>query len=69
VIRAVVGEVAEQLGNTPAVARSAYIDPRVLDGFLGGVTIEQTLERPMPLAELGERRRRRIELALLRLLD
>jgi DNA topoisomerase I len=68
VIRAVVGEVAEQLGNTPAVARSAYIDPRVIDSFLAGATIETTLERPQLLAELGERRRRRIELALLRLL-
>jgi len=69
VIRAVVGEVAELLGNTPTVARSAYIDPRVLDQFLSGTTIEATMQRSQPLAELGERRRRRIELALLRLLD
>jgi DNA topoisomerase-1 len=30
----VVREVAEHMGNTPAVCRSAYIDPRVLDRFL-----------------------------------
>jgi DNA topoisomerase I len=30
----VVREVAEHMGNTPAVCRSAYIDPRVLDRYL-----------------------------------
>jgi DNA topoisomerase I len=30
----VVKQVAEQLGNTPAVARKSYIDPQVIDGFL-----------------------------------
>jgi DNA topoisomerase-1 len=30
----VVKQVAEQLGNTPAVARKSYIDPDVIDGFL-----------------------------------
>jgi DNA topoisomerase IB len=32
-------EVAYYLGNTPAVARSAYIDPRVFDRFDSGWTI------------------------------
>lgn len=27
-------KVARQLGNTPAVARSAYIDPRIIDSYL-----------------------------------
>jgi DNA topoisomerase I len=35
----VVKEVAHHLGNTPAVARSSYIDPRVFDRFDGGLTI------------------------------
>jgi DNA topoisomerase I len=35
----VVTEVAHHLGNTPAVARSSYIDPRVFDRFDGGLTI------------------------------
>jgi DNA topoisomerase IB len=40
VVRAAVDEVAEYLGNTPAVARRAYIDPRVADRFHAGVTID-----------------------------
>ena len=41
-------EVAHYLGNTPAVARSSYIDPRVFDRFDGGLTIAGALP------ELGE---------------
>jgi DNA topoisomerase-1 len=41
-------EVAHHLGNTPAVARSSYIDPRVFDRFDGGLTISGALP------ELGE---------------
>ena len=33
-------EVARYLGNTPTVARSSYIDPRVFDRFDSGLTIE-----------------------------
>ncbi|GAA4049980.1 DNA topoisomerase IB [Arthrobacter methylotrophus] len=29
-------QTAELLGNTPTVARAAYIDPRLVDGFLAG---------------------------------
>jgi hypothetical protein len=39
-IRAAIERVAERLGNTPAVCRSSYIDPRVLDRFRDGKTIE-----------------------------
>lgn len=35
----VVKEVAEQMGNTPAVCRSSYIDPRVIDLYENGTTI------------------------------
>src|SRR3954449_10565237 len=38
-INRAVKEVAHYLGNTPAVARSSYIDPRVFDRFDGGLTI------------------------------
>jgi DNA topoisomerase I len=38
-----VKEVAHYLGNTPAVARSSYIDPRVFDRFDGGLTIAGVL--------------------------
>jgi DNA topoisomerase I len=40
VVRAAVEEVADYLGNTPAVARRAYIDPRVVDRFKDGATID-----------------------------
>jgi DNA topoisomerase I len=36
---AAVRQVAEFLGNTPAVCRSSYIDPRVFDRFRGGITL------------------------------
>jgi DNA topoisomerase-1 len=39
-IKAAVARVAEALGNTPAVARSSYIDPRLLDRYRDGATIE-----------------------------
>ena len=39
-VRAAVEEVAAYLGNTPAVARSSYIDPRVIDLYEAGTTIE-----------------------------
>jgi DNA topoisomerase I len=35
-------EVAHYLGNTPAVAKSAYVDPRVVDLFHEGRTIDLT---------------------------
>ena len=38
-----VKEVAQYLGNTPAVARSSYIDPRVFDRFRSGLTIGTAL--------------------------
>jgi DNA topoisomerase IB len=40
----VVKEVAEKLGNTPAVCRASYIDPRIIDLYDHGVTIAPQLE-------------------------
>lgn len=37
-------EVADLLGNTPAVARSAYVDPRVIDKFENGTVVENGRE-------------------------
>jgi DNA topoisomerase IB len=34
-----VKQVSEYLGNTPAVCRASYIDPRVIDGFEHGATV------------------------------
>ena len=36
-------EVAQYLGNTPAVCRTSYIDPRVIDRYLAGVTVHEAL--------------------------
>jgi len=40
-IREAIKRVAERLGNTPAVCRSSYVDPRVLDCFRDGTTIDE----------------------------
>jgi DNA topoisomerase I len=50
-ITAAVKEVAFYLGNTPAVCRASYIDPRVIDRYQGGLTIA---ERLAEIAEPGE---------------
>src|SRR5688572_10318673 len=39
-----VKEVAHYLGNTPAVCRASYIDPRVFDAYEGGLVIRPALE-------------------------
>lgn len=36
--------VAERLGNTPAICRENYIDPRVLDAYIDGKTISHIRE-------------------------
>ena len=38
-------EVAEFLGNSPALARSSYVDPRVIDLYEDGVTIAAATKR------------------------
>jgi DNA topoisomerase-1 len=43
IVAEVVRDVAEHLGNTPAVARSAYIDPRVVERFEAEDTVEEVL--------------------------
>src|SRR5207244_1321695 len=40
----VMREVGHHLGNTPAVARASYVDPRVIDRYLDGLTILPALE-------------------------
>jgi DNA topoisomerase I len=45
IVSAAVREVAGFLGNTPAVARASYIDPRIIARFEEGITIGATLER------------------------
>jgi DNA topoisomerase-1 len=53
-VTGVVKAVAAILGNTPAVCRASYIDPRVIDHFLDGVTID-SLRQEVDRARGGER--------------
>jgi DNA topoisomerase IB len=48
-----VKEVAHYLGNTPAVCRASYIDPRVFDRYAAGVTIRDALDA-LGNVDLGE---------------
>ncbi|MFC7877868.1 DNA topoisomerase IB, partial [Isoptericola sp. NPDC057391] len=45
VVTEIVRDVAEELGNTPAVARASYIDPRLVDLWEHGETIGATRTR------------------------
>jgi DNA topoisomerase IB len=54
-----VREVADYLGNTPAVARRSYIDPRVIRGYEQGITVAAAVGKlgqtvvPGELATIG----------------
>jgi DNA topoisomerase IB len=50
----VVREVADYLGNTPAVARASYIDPRIIELYERGVTIEGMLDELGKNRDLGD---------------
>ena len=52
---AVMKEVAEELGNTPAVARSSYVDPRVVQGYERELTIAPAVRRAARTRRPGER--------------
>jgi DNA topoisomerase-1 len=51
-VRRAVDEVARYLGNTPAVCRASYIDPRIFDRYDGGLTIGGVL--PALVADTDE---------------
>ena len=53
VIPGVMRRVGQELGNTPAVARSSYVSPAVIDQYLDGRTIEDF--RPRHLRVVGAR--------------
>jgi DNA topoisomerase I len=67
-INAALDEVAEHLGNTRAVARASYVDPRVLEHYIEGRTILAAVRRSGTLDFTDEHARTRLERALLRLL-
>lgn len=39
-IKEAINRVSEKLGNTPSVAKSSYIDPRVIDEYINGRTLK-----------------------------
>jgi DNA topoisomerase I len=53
VISAVMRRVGHELGNTPAVARSSYVSPALIDQYLDGTTIDDF--RPRHLRVVGAR--------------
>ncbi|SDG27235.1 DNA topoisomerase IB [Klenkia brasiliensis] len=55
--RAAYRAVSDQLGNTPAVCRASYVDPRVVDRFEHGETIADALAEAAGAADDRERQR------------
>ena len=66
-----VKEVAHYLGNTPAVCRASYIDPRVFDAYQGGLIIRPALEEAAEAAggRAARSTSRALEKAVLDLID
>ncbi len=64
-VRAAMVEVAEYLGNTPTIARSSYVDPRVIDLYEDGTTIASAVRRSY---DSPDERQLALERAVLRLL-
>jgi DNA topoisomerase I len=54
VIPAVMRKVGQELGNTPAVARSSYVSPAVIDQYLDGRTIEDFRPRHLRVVRARE---------------
>jgi DNA topoisomerase IB len=68
-VKDAVKTVSAYLGNTPAVCRASYIDPRVIDRYHSGTTIRPALGRTARAPDLRQPRvRARIEAAVLELL-
>ena len=59
--------VSKQLGNTPAVARRSYVDPRVVSAYEQGLTIAPALQRAKR-RRTPEGRRETIERATARMI-
>jgi DNA topoisomerase I len=65
-ISAAVRRVADALGNTPAVCRASYVDPRLLDRYRDGATISPRANRE---GTVSARARARIEGEVLELVS
>ncbi len=64
-IRQAMVEVSTYLGNTPAIAKASYVDPRVIDLYEDGVTIGEVVHEEHASAE---ERQEAVEQAVLRML-
>lgn len=51
-VAAAIRETAAFLGNTPAVCRAAYVDPRVIDRYRDGRTIQPGIDRLLRLDDV-----------------
>jgi DNA topoisomerase IB len=67
-INGAVKTVASALGNTPAVCRRSYIDPRVFDRYRDGETVDAG-RRAAREGRMSERTRQTIEREVLELID
>lgn len=67
-VNGAVKTVAAALGNTPAVCRRSYIDPRVFDRYRDGETIDVG-RRAASEGRMSERTRQKIEREVLDLID
>ena len=68
VIASVMRTVGERLGNTPAVARSSYVSPAVVEQYLDGRTIDDFRPRHLRIVGAGDIALDHEERALLSLL-
>jgi DNA topoisomerase IB len=67
-VRAAYVRVSEQLGNTPAVCKASYVDPRVVDHFENGETVIEAL-REAEQAEADRDAQRALEQAVCQMLS
>ncbi|MVU82610.1 DNA topoisomerase IB [Nocardia sp. ET3-3] len=66
-VRHVLSDVAELLGNTPAVVRASYVDPRVIHAYEEGASIAAAVRRARRAAT-GDAQRDIVDRAVIRLL-
>ena len=65
-VKAAVVEVADYLGNTPTIAKNSYIDPRVIDLYENGTTIDPAI---LTRHKDPAKRQRALEKAVLEMLS
>jgi DNA topoisomerase I len=68
VVKDVVEQVAVQLGNTPAVCKASYIDPRVIDRYSDGAVVPSKLAERMLHDPPSSTAREAVETAVMELL-